>query len=296
MTDSANLIGLFPGQGAIRPAVGQAWKRCSAWDIVSDLSDVAHVDIAQLLLDADLDTLVSTENAQLATFALSMVGWQHYLLTHEPPAFVAGHSLGEFSAYVAAGVLGLDDACRVVIARGRAMALAARRNDGSMAALMGGSDDALDRVLSLDDVWLANDNGGGQYVVSGTAEAIAGLISSARENGWKRATPLLVGGAFHSPLMIDAQPELDAALESASWKPAQRWIASNVDGAWHFGESDFLLRAKAQMTSPVRFESMISSAPVEVVNSVEFPPGSVLSGLVKRIRAMDQISSVEEPA
>ena len=172
--------------------------------MVEQVSDAANLNVADLLLNSTDDEIVRTDRAQLATFTLSLIGWNELCLRHAAPLFLAGHSLGEFSSLVAGGVISLEDGARLVAARGQAMATASESPSGAMVALMGGDDSARSRLEELSEVWLANVNGPGQVVMSGTRVAVESLIANARDLGWRRATLLNVGGAFHSPLMSPA--------------------------------------------------------------------------------------------
>ena len=152
----ADAVGLFPGQGSITSGAGVAWRDSPHWDLIDRVSDVADVDVAAVLLSAAEPDVTRTDNAQLATFALALVGYAALRESGPAPAFHLGHSLGEFSALSAAGVLSLDDGARLIAARGRAMLRAARERDGSMVALMGGDDGAREATANLADVWTAN--------------------------------------------------------------------------------------------------------------------------------------------
>ena len=287
-------LGLFPGQGSISSGIGAPWRDAPAWKMVDEISGLSDVDVARLLLDTPDELLVRTDNAQLATFALSLVGWTAFGASRSPPRRLAGHSLGEITALVAAGVVTLADGVRLVTTRGRAMADASARHPGSMVALMGPSDGAVDALASFPDVWIANDNGPGQVVVSGSVAALEDLVARSREIGWRRATMLPVGGAFHSPLMANAQERLDEVLATTTFSSTPHLVASNVDGAWHGGGDEWRARLSTQMTAPVRFREMIESAgDADVV--VEFPPAGVLLGLVKRIRTYDSQLAITTP-
>jgi [acyl-carrier-protein] S-malonyltransferase len=288
-------LGLFPGQGAVRAGAGAPWPGCSAWRLVDEISGAVDVDVAGLLLHTPDDELVRTDRAQLATFALALVGWTDRCERHDPPRLLAGHSLGEITALTAAGVLTVPDAARIVATRGTAMATAAARHPGSMVALMGPSDGAREILAQLPDVWIANDNGPGQLVVSGTPSALDGLVRRSRELGWKRATALSVGGAFHSPLMADAQAALDEVLAGVTFGPTEHHVAANVDGRWHAGGDEWRARLSAQMTSPVLFSDIVESADPSVDSAVEFPPAGVLIGLVKRLRSFESLVAISEP-
>ncbi len=294
LTPRADLVALFPGQGSIAAGAGRPWRDSSPWGLVAEITEASGMDVAHLLLDAPDEDVIRTDHAQVATFALSMMGFAALLDAGVRPATHLGHSLGEFSALVAAGVLNLTDGSRLIAARGRAMADAARRHPGSMVALMGGDDEARHRLADLDDVWVANVNGTGQIVVSGTVEALEHLVENARTLGWRRATALPVGGAFHSPLMAPAQETLDAALDAARWTASPVTVIANVDARPHAAPEwrDLLSR---QLTSPVEFLDATLALPDEIRTTIEMPPGAVLTGLTKRIRDFDQQVTLSSP-
>jgi len=282
-----DVVALFPGQGSISAAAGEAWRSSTHWDIVTRVSEVAAVDVEALLLDANDDDVVRTDRAQLATFALSLVGYYELLDLGVRPRYLLGHSLGEFSVLVASGLLGLDEGTRLIAVRGAAMARAAELIEGSMVAVMGGDETARAALSSLDDVWIANINGTGQIVVSGTRIGLDTLMAQHRELGWRRATPLPVGGAFHSPLMVPAQNELDAALDDATWGSTEATLISNVDAKVHSSPEEWRELLRRQLTSPVEFLDATLALPDSVQTTVEMPPAGVLTGLTKRIRSFD---------
>jgi [acyl-carrier-protein] S-malonyltransferase len=290
-----DLVGLFPGQGSISAHAGVPWRQCKSWHVVDRISASCGVDVAALLLETSNDDIVRTDRAQLATFALSLVGWHDYVAQRPAPKFLAGHSLGEFSALVAAGILSLEDGARLVGARGSAMANASAQHPGTMVALMGGDEKARARLDELNDIWLANVNGTGQIVVSGTQEAIDGLLANSRELGWRRATALPVGGAFHSPLMAPAQKRLDEVLASVQFHEGGHLVASNVDGQWRSGGEEWRSLLSRQLTSPVQFVTMIEGLDSNVRRGVEMPPSGVLVGLTKRIREFESLDTISEP-
>lgn len=156
-----------------------------------------------------------------------------------------------------------------------------------MVAVMGGDDDARRNLEGLADVWVANINGTGQIVVSGTREGLDDLLARHKELGWRRATPLAVGGAFHSPLMAPAQDELDAALERASWGSTDQVLIANVDGRVHVTADEWRELLRRQLTSPVEFLDATTTLPSTVTTTIEMPPGGVLTGLTKRIRPFE---------
>ena len=279
-----DVVALFPGQGSINAAAGRPWRHSPHWGVVERVSQVSGVDVQGLLLDEGREDVVRTDNAQLATFALSLVGYYELLDLGVRPRYLLGHSLGEFSALVASGLLGLDEGARLIAVRGAAMARAATLTEGSMVALMGGDGAARAALATLDDVWIANINGTGQIVLSGTREGLNDLLSRHRDLGWRRATPLAVGGAFHSPLMAPAQSELDAALAGTSWGSTEATLISNVDAQVHTSPGEWRDLLRRQLTSPVDFLNATLALPERVSITVEMPPAGVLTGLTKRIR------------
>jgi [acyl-carrier-protein] S-malonyltransferase len=283
-----DVAALFPGQGSLSGAAGLLWRDSSHWTIVDRVSEVSGVDVAWLLLGANDDEVVRTDRAQLATFALSLVGFYELLDLGIRPRFLMGHSLGEFTALVAAGLLSVEEGARLIAVRGSAMARAAELEEGSMVAVMGGDEGARDALESLENVWIANINGTGQIVVSGTRAGLDHLMEHHRDLGWRRATPLPVGGAFHSPLMAPAQRELDDVLDATEWGTTEAILISNVDANIHTAATEWRELLRRQLTSPVQFLDATLALPESVTSTIEMPPGTVLTGLTKRIRAFER--------
>jgi [acyl-carrier-protein] S-malonyltransferase len=283
-----DLVVLFPGQGSLTGGAGLAWRASLHWPQVARISEVSGIDVESLLINATDEEVVRTDRAQIATFALSMVAYQELLDRGLRPRYLLGHSLGEFSALVASGLLSIDDGALLIAVRGAAMARAAEEAAGSMVALMGGDEGAKDALESLDEVWVANINGTGQIVVSGTQRGLDDLLSRHKDLGWRRATPLAVGGAFHSPLMVPAQEELDGALADVSWGTTQAILIANVDGRVHTSANDWQALLSRQLTSPVEFLEATLALPPSVTTSIEMAPGDVLTGLTRRIRTFER--------
>ena len=274
---------LFPGQGSLRPAMGAPWVDTPSWAVVERLSAVLGRDLGELLVSADASTLQQTRNAQPATFALSLVALDRLRAGGVKADAVAGHSLGEYTALVAAGALDEAEAMRLVGARGEAMQAASDTNPGTMAAVIGlDPDPVAEACAEGDGAWIANDNAPGQIVIAGTSEGIAGAGDAAKRRGATRVLPLAVGGAFHSPLMAPAQPALDAALESAPFASPDLPVVANVDAEVHADDGWRPLLA-AQLCQPVRWrQSLMSLARLGATEFVELGPGDALSGMVKR--------------
>jgi [acyl-carrier-protein] S-malonyltransferase len=280
---------IFPGQGSQRAAMGQPWSNTSSWKLVDVLSEVTGRDVGRLLLTAGADELKVTGNAQLATFTLSLVildavhsaGSFSDVLE---PGIVAGHSLGEYSALVAAGVLEPSVGTRLVAARGAAMEQAAAANPGTMAAILGLDPEGVAAACAgVEGAWVANDNAPGQIVIAGTAAGIEEASAAARELGAKRVVALAVGGGFHTPLMQPAQEALDATLASACFRDGSVAGVANVDAEAHTAGAEWRGLLSSQLTSPVRWRrSLLRLAELGATTFVELGPGTELSGMVKR--------------
>ncbi len=290
-----DVVALFPGQGSLSGGAGSSWRASPHWDLVARISEASGMDVEHLLLEASDEDVVRTDRAQIATFALSLVGYHELLDRGVRPRYLLGHSLGEFSALVASGLLSVDAGARLIAVRGAAMASAAQEIEGTMVAVMGGDDDARRNLDGLDNAWVANINGAAQIVLSGTRGGLDYVLANHRELGWRRATPLAVGGAFHSPLMGGAQKALDEALHSTTWGETDQIVIANVDGEPHAVAAEWQVLLSRQLTSPVQFLDATLALPPEVTWSVEMPPAGVLTGLTKRIRDFERQVSPETP-
>jgi len=283
---------MFPGQGSQRPGMGQAWRDHPAWALVEELSSATGRDLAELLLKAGPDELRLTRNAQLATYALSLVilasvrrgplGAGAGLPESALVSAVAGHSLGEYTALVASGAIGPIEGARLVQARGEAMQAASSHQPGTMAAVIGlGLDDTLAACNEVSGAWVANDNAPGQVVIAGTPDGVGQAARSATRRGAKRAIPLQVGGAFHSPLMSPAQDRLDQAIGEADLGHSTVPLVANVDATPH--TSGFASLLSAQLCSRVRWrESLTALSALGGRLFVELGPGTELCGMVRR--------------
>lgn len=281
---------LFPGQGAQRPAMGEPWAETESWALVAALAELTGRDVAELLLHADAATLRRTDNAQLATFALEMVVLAELVAAGLPVdrvAGCAGHSLGEYSALVAAGVLALADAARVVRVRAEAMVAAARRRPGTMAVVVNAdhadSADLVARARAAGaEVWVAGINAPQQITVAGTEAGLAALDAGVREIGGK-LIDLRVGGAFHTPFMSPAVPAVAAALAAASVAPGRTAVVANADGLAEKGAVDWAELACRQLVEPVQWHRTMRTLTDDLGARifVEAGPGKALCGLVR---------------
>jgi [acyl-carrier-protein] S-malonyltransferase len=278
--------------------MGVPWQNHPAWSEVATLSEATGRDVASLLVEADAETLKATRNAQLAAYALSLVvlrAARSSGLADTRAAAVAGHSLGEYTALVAAGALEAEDGARLVAARGDAMQSAADAAPGTMAAVLGLEPDLVAQACGgVDGAWPANDNAPGQVVIAGTAAGVEKAGEAAKALGAKRIMPLSVGGAFHSPLMAPAQAGLDSALRQTAFREAGVDVVANVDAAIHRTGWDYLL--SGQLVSPVRWrESLQTLAGRGVTHFLELGPGTELSGMVKRTLDRSERAHVATP-
>ena len=262
--------------------MGAPWEEHPSFELVKQASDVTGRDLRALLLEADQETLTRTDNAQLATFVLSLVVLDAAERVGLEPGSLAGHSLGEYSALVAAGALDFPQGARLVNARGEAMQAAADAAPGTMAAVLGlAPSTLLDICARTEDVWVANDNAPGQVVVAGTQEGVERASERALEAGAKRVIPLQVGGAFHTPMMAPAQARLEAALQVATFARPVCPVVSNVDATGHSDGFGTLL--SAQLCSRVRWrESLVELGRGGPTLFVELGPGTELSGMARR--------------
>lgn len=250
---------VFPGQGSQKPGMGRAWRDHPSWEIVQDASHLAGRDVGYLLLEADAGELAETRNAQLATLVGSLVVLDAVERLGIEPTACAGHSLGEYTALVAAGALAFDDAVRLVSERGEAMQEAAEESPGVMLALSGIDDEAA-RIACRradGDVWLANSNAPGECVIAGRPDAAHRAAVVARQLGAKAVKQLAVSGAFHTALMAPAQPRLRKALEEATLYPLAMPVVANVDALPHTDPAEWPSLLSAQLRSPVRWRQSV---------------------------------------
>ncbi len=282
---------VFPGQGSQRPGMGLPWRDHPSWDVVVDASDVSGRDIEHLLLRASAEELTKTRNAQLATFVMGLVVLDAVERLGIEPTACAGHSVGEYTALVAAGTVGFEDAVRLVAERGEAMQEAAEENAGVMLVLTGVNDETA-RIACRradGDVWLANSNGPAECVIAGKREDTFRAAEVARDLGATRVSELAVSGAFHTPLMTSAQPRLRKALEATTFYPLAMPVVANVDALPHDDPDDWPALLSAQLRSPVRWrQSVLSLAAILRTDEwdgdtlfCELGPGGPLSALVR---------------
>jgi [acyl-carrier-protein] S-malonyltransferase len=292
---------LFAGQGAQSVGMGRdfAWQFPTAKEWFERANATLGYDLTRICLEGPEPELTKTENAQPGIF---LVGWVAYhLLRERLPAFefhaTAGLSLGEFSALAAAGAMSFEDALRVVRERGRFMQEACETTHGSMAAIIGLDETATRAVCDEAGVYLANLNCPGQIVISGPSDKLQQACELAKARGAKRALPLTVNGAYHSPLMATAQPKLEHALESVLISSPRVPVISNVTGQPHGPPEQIKQRLVEQVTASVRWEASIRYLLSQgFTRLIELGPGTALSGFMKRIDKSAQALNVEDAA
>ncbi|GAA1594630.1 ACP S-malonyltransferase [Kribbella hippodromi] len=278
---------VFPGQGSQRPGMGRELARCGAEarSLIGTAEQLTGVAIGELMNRADAATLADPEAAQLTVFVWSSVLSAELTAAGCRPTVVAGHSLGEYAALVAAGCLSWADALSIVARRGRAMADAARREPGAMAAIGGLSVDHvtdLCRQTSTDAgvVVLANLNAPRQVVVSGTPDEVDVVVDTARSAGALRVKRLPVGGAYHSPLMAEAERELAPMLAAADLHPPRVPFVSSLTGCKVHNMEAYRQLLSRQIMRPVRWTDTVGTlARIGVRTFIEVGPGRVLTGL-----------------
>jgi len=285
---------LFPGQGSQTVGMGQALAASSpqARARLTMIDEALGESISSLMADGPLDELTLTRNAQPALFASSVAVLVALEAASGKPVsaltdFVAGHSLGEYSALAAAGTLEIQDAAHLLRLRGDSMQKAVPVGAGAMAALLGADLELADAIIAESSdaglVQIANDNAPGQIVVSGSLAGVEKAMAVAKEKGVRRALKLPVSAPFHCDLMAPAAQEMAAALATASMKDAAMPVICNISASGETSASALRQNLVAQVTGRVRWrETLLELHSKGVTRFVEVGTGKVLSGLVKR--------------
>ena len=278
---------VFPGQGAQFPGMGKELyeNNVLAKDLFEKANEILGFRITDIMFNGTEDELKQTKVTQPAIFLHSVILAKTMGDTFKPE-MVAGHSLGEFSALVAAGAMNFEDGLRLVAARAMAMQKACEKEPSTMAAILGMDDAVVEEVCaSIDDVVVpANFNSPGQLVISGSISGIDKAIAALQQRGAKRALKLVVGGAFHSPLMEPARIELAAAIEKTAINAPVCPIYQNVTALPETNPDKIKANLIAQLTAPVRWTQTIQNMIKDGATSfTEVGPGQVLQGLIKKI-------------
>lgn len=287
---------VFPGQGAQFPGMGKSLyeENPTAKAFFEQANDILGFRITDIMFAGTEDELKQTKVTQPAIFLHSVI------LAKTAPEFVpdmvAGHSLGEFSALVANGTLGFEDGLKLVYQRAIAMQEACEINPSTMAAILGLSDEKVEEIcasITEEIVVPANYNCPGQLVISGTIKGIEIACEKMKAAGAKRALPLPVGGAFHSPLMEPAREKLQKAIEATEFRAPGCKIYQNVSTVGVLDVTEIKNNLIAQLTAPVKWTQSVQHMVKDgAVHFVECGPGKVLQGLVKKIHPEAEVSGL----
>ena len=292
---------VFPGQGSQFVGMGKDLYETSALakELFDKADEILGFKITDVMFAGTDEQLKETKVTQPAVFLHSVIS-ALCLGDNFKPAMVAGHSLGEFSALVASGALSFEDGLRLVAARAHAMQKACEANPGTMAAIIGVDDEKVEEIcaeVSKDGklVIPANYNCPGQLVISGDIEAINEACEKLKEAGAKRALPLKVGGAFHSPLMQPAKDELQTAIEQTTFSTPKCPVYQNVDAKPYTDAAEIKANLIAQLTSPVRWTKSVQNMIADGADDfTECGPGKALQGMIGRIDKAVSAHSIEQ--
>lgn len=283
---------VFPGQGSQRPQMAAPWRGTTGYPRWSEADDLLGRDVIGLGLHADAAELQRPANCQVALFVHGVVlleAWQE--ATGDRMAYTAGHSLGEYVALVAAGILDFAAALRLVDARALHTQAAADARPGTMVACLGYDVDVVRRACEEAGAHVANDNAPGQIVVAGSDEALDRLKKVlAAEEGRGKVVDVAVGAAYHSPHMDPAVEPFSAAVAETSFSDARIPVVANVDAQPHRSAADWPDLLTRQIVTPVRWRETVTTLESEgVTDVVELCAAPVLTGLVKRTaRGLDR--------
>ncbi|NDW12722.1 [acyl-carrier-protein] S-malonyltransferase [Bacteroides sp. 214] len=281
---------VFPGQGAQFSGMGKDLYESSALakELFEKANDILGYRITDIMFEGTDEDLRQTKVTQPAVFLHSVIS-ALCMGDDFKPEMTAGHSLGEFSALVAAGALSFEDGLKLVYARALAMQKACEVQPSTMAAILGLPDEKVEEICAsiTDDICVpANYNSPGQIVISGTISGVEKACELMKAAGAKRALPLKVGGAFHSPLMNPAKVELEAAIKATNIQTPKCPVYQNVDALPHTNPEEIKTNLVAQLTASVRWTQIVHNMVADgATDFTECGPGAVLQGLVKKIES-----------
>jgi [acyl-carrier-protein] S-malonyltransferase len=262
--------------------MGEPWVGSRAWDVVERAEAALGRPLAPLLLDADAD-LSRTREAQVAVLLASLVAWEAVRDQVEAPVAFAGHSLGQITALIASGALTPEDGVRLAFSRADCTQAAADARPGRMAALIGADLETAEAACTPGDAWVANDNAPGQVVIGGTPAGVDAAVEQAKALGVRRAIPLNVAAAFHTPLMAPAAEALAPVLATIAFRAPSAPVVSNADARPYAGADGWPQRLADHLVSPVRWRSSMEFlSGIGVDSLVEVGPGNVLAALARR--------------
>lgn len=292
---------IFPGQGSQTPAFGLPWHDHPAWRLVVNAEAETGRPLTHLLSDATADELADTRAAQLSVLMGSLLAWNALQATLDPHEVVglAGHSLGQITALIAAGAVSSSDGLTLAVARADASATAQAQVSGGLLALLG-TDEATAAdacTAGRGRAWVANVNGAGQVVVGGATEVLDAVAERAMELGVRRSRRLAVGGAFHTPLMALAARQLLPTLDETAFARPRFPVVTNHDAVAVTEPGGWPDRLTTHLVEPVRWaDSVRRLVELGADTFVEVGPGSTLSGLVRRIAPEVEVRTVATPA
>jgi len=272
---------VFPGQGSQAVGMGKGF----AEGYLDQANRALGFDLKRLCFEGPEEELKKTEITQPAIFTVSVAAFDRLQTTDHRPQAVAGHSLGEYSALFAAGVISFEDGVKIVHLRGKFMQEAVPLGKGAMAAVLGGERKTIEDICrQIGNVWPANFNAPGQIVISGTKEGVEKAGERLKAAGAKKIIPLPVSAPFHCPLMQPAADRLSRELDKISFKDAAFPVYSNVTARPVTNGAEIKKLLIKQVTAPVLWEGTVKNMVADGISKmIEVGPGKVLTGLIKKI-------------
>jgi len=289
---------VFPGQGTQQAGMALPWRDRPGWEIVERAEAALGEPLGHLITDAPADQLARTREAQLAVLLTSLLAWSALDPLPTAPVAFAGHSLGQVTALIAAGVLTIDDGVRFAARRAELTQAAADAHPGRMAALLGATPEQAEDACSAapQACWVANDNAPGQVVIAGTPDGVSAGTERAQQLGVKRVTALNVGGAFHTPLMQDATDALTGVVADLALSLPSAPVVSNHDAVAYDDAEGWRARLPTHVSVPVRWRTTMDTlVALGATTFLEVGHGSMLAALAKRGAPGVTVRSVATP-